>query len=127
MKGEAIDVYNNGDMKRDFTYIDDIVDGIEKAVERLPSKVAGDHNSDAAYKVYNIGNNNPENLMDMIDHLEGALGQKAVTNMLPMQPGDVYSTFADIDSLSADTGYKPTTDLKTGLNNFAAWYREFYG
>ncbi len=129
--GEPIDVYNNGDMKRDFTYIDDIVDGIEKSMARIPEKVASnsqsDTNSDAAYKVYNIGNNNPENLMDMIKYLEEALGQKAVTNMLPMQPGDVYSTFADIDELHADTGYKPTTDLKTGLEKFARWYREFYG
>jgi UDP-glucuronate 4-epimerase len=126
-KGEPIDVYNNGDMKRDFTYIDDIVDGIEKSMARIPEKVADDTNSDAAYKVYNIGNNNPEDLMDMIKYLEDALGQKAVTNMLPMQPGDVYSTFADIDELHADTGYKPTTDLKTGLDKFAAWYKEFYG
>lgn len=120
-QGEAIDVYNHGDMKRDFTYIDDIVDGIERAAKHTP---VGDDG--APYKVYNIGNNNPEQLMDMISYLEDALDVKAETNMLPMQPGDVPSTFADIDELSKDTGYKPTTDLKTGLSHFAQWYREFY-
>ena len=89
MKGEAIDVYNNGDMKRDFTYIDDVTEAIAKLTEHLP-----DEDSDgAAYKIYNIGNNNPENLMDMIGQLEEALGKKAEINMKPMQPGDVPETF----------------------------------
>ena len=121
-KGEAIEVYNHGDMKRDFTYIDDIVDGIERAANHTPKA----DTDGAPFKVYNIGNNNPEQLMDMIGYLEEALDVKAETKMLPMQPGDVYSTYADIDELSKDTGYKPTTDLKTGLGHFAKWYREYY-
>ena len=121
MKGEAIDVYNHGDMKRDFTYIDDIVDGVIKSSNEIPQ---GDDN--APYNIYNIGNNQPENLMDMIGFLETALGKKAELNMLPMQPGDVPSTCADIDKLSEATGFEPTTDLKIGLEKFATWYREFY-
>ena len=133
MQGEAIDVYNHGDMKRDFTYIDDIVDGIIRSTEHIPSgndtsgvdKGEADKNN-APCRIYNIGNNNPENLMDMIGYLEEALGKKAEVNMLPMQAGDVPSTYANIDTLSSDTGYKPTTDLKTGLKKFAVWYSEFY-
>ncbi len=124
-KGETIDVYNNGDMKRDFTYIDDIVDGIKGAAEAIPNNKGGSYKS-APYRIFNIGNNNPENLMDMIEHLENALGKKAETNMLPMQPGDVYSTYADIDSLKKETGFTPTTDLKSGLEKFSAWYNDFY-
>ena len=120
-KGEAIDVYNNGDMKRDFTYIDDIIDGIQGSVEAIPNNKKG-----APYRIFNIGNNNPENLMDMIEHLENTLGKKAQKNMLPMQPGDVYTTYADIDSLKKETGFTPTTDLKSGLEKFSAWYKDFY-
>ena len=129
MKGEPIDVYNHGDMKRDFTYIDDIVDGIHKSAHSIATPdedKAGDINSNAPYRIYNIGNNNPENLMDMIAHLEDALGQKAVTNMLPMQPGDVYSTYADIKSLNKTTGFKPTTNLKDGISHFVDWYQKYY-
>ncbi len=119
MKGDAIDVYNHGDMKRDFTYIDDIVDGVIKSSNNVPE-------NSAPYCIYNIGNNNPENLMDMIGYLEEALGKKAETNMLPMQPGDVHETYADIEQLNQAVGFKPSTDLKTGLNKFVAWYKGYY-
>lgn len=129
MQGEAIDVYNHGDMKRDFTYIDDVVDGVVKAAANIATPdvdKADGLNSNAPYRIYNIGNNKPETLMDMIGFLEGALGKKAEMNMLPMQAGDVPSTYADIESLNQATGFKPSTDLKTGLQKFAGWYREFY-
>jgi len=122
MKGEPIDVYNEGDMKRDFTYVDDIVEGVERLMAHLPSV-----DSDGApYKIYNIGNNQPEQLMDMISTIEEALGKKAVTNMKPMQPGDVKETYADIDALQAAVGFKPSTSLKDGLEKFVAWYKSYY-
>lgn len=122
MKGQPIDVYNNGDMKRDFTYVDDVTEAIEKLTRHLPAKDA----DDAPYKIYNIGNNNPEKLMDMIDLLEKALDKKATLNMKPMQPGDVYETFADIGALQDAVGFKPSTPLKEGLNHFVEWYKEYY-
>lgn len=122
LKGEAIDVYNNGDMKRDFTYIDDIIEGVERLMDHLP---IGDDGG-APYKIYNIGNNQPEQLMDMISLLEEALGKKAATNMKPMQPGDVYETYADIDALQGAVGFKPSTSLKDGLTQFVAWYKNHY-
>jgi len=121
-QGKPIDVYNNGDMKRDFTYIDDVTEAIDKLTTHLPAK----DSDGAACEIYNIGNNNPEQLMDMISQLEDALGQKAEINMQPMQPGDVYETYADIDTLQKAVGFKPSTPLKDGLQKFASWYQEYY-
>lgn len=120
--GKPIDVYNNGDMKRDFTYIDDIVDGIQTLVEGEPS---GRHD-DTPHRVYNLGNNSPEPLLEMISLLEKALGREADKNFLPMQPGDVHATYADIAPSTRDFNFVPKTDLASGLQQFAAWYRSFY-
>jgi len=122
MAGKPIDIYNNGDMKRDFTYIDDIVDGIEVIVQGEPAAA-----KDAIpHRVYNLGNNQPEQLMDMVTLLEAQLGQVARKNFLPMQAGDVYSTFADIAPASADYGFHPKTRLRDGMARFSEWHREFY-
>ncbi len=120
--GEAVDIYNNGDMWRDFTYIDDIVEGITKILVS-PPKV--NENGDQ-YKVYNIGNNKPEKIMDYFKALEDALGVKMKKNYLPMQPGDVYQTYANVDDLINDFGFKPSTSIEDGLNSFATWYKEYY-
>ncbi|MDD3021817.1 MAG: NAD-dependent epimerase [Alphaproteobacteria bacterium] len=121
LSGKAIDIYNFGDMKRDFTYIDDIVEGIIRLMTNPPQPETG-----APYAVYNIGNNNPEDLMEMISILEEELGVKAERNLLPMQPGDVYATYADVDPLSKLTGFKPSTSLKDGLHKFVKWYKDYY-
>jgi UDP-glucuronate 4-epimerase len=133
LAGEPIDVYNHGQHARDFTYIDDIVDGILRTLDRPAtadpawSSAAPRAGSSAApYRLYNIGNNNPAELLDMIALLEQALGRKATLNLLPMQPGDVPRTFADIDTLTADTGFRPKTDLRSGLERFVNWYRAYY-
>ncbi len=133
LKGQKIDIYNHGDMKRDFTYIDDITEAMLRLIDKVP---AGDpawsgekpdpSKSYAPYRIYNIGNNNPENLMDMIKMLESALGVEAIKNLLPMQAGDVYATFADCDDLMADIGFKPNTNLEDGLKKFVTWYRGYY-
>ena len=133
MKNESIDLYNRGEMQRDFTYIDDIVDGIIKVLdgERKGDldRTAGEANpasSSAPFKVYNIGNNKPVKLMDFVKSIEDELGMKAVKNFLPMQPGDVYITWADVDQLIADFGYKPDTTIDEGLAKFVKWYKEYY-
>jgi len=133
IKGDPIDVYNNGDLMRDFTYIDDIVEGVARVLDIIP---AGDKNwsgenpdpsfSTAPYKIYNIGNNNPVKLLDFIGTIENALGQKAEMNMFPMQPGDVYATYADVETLSKDAGFKPSTSIKDGIKSFVDWYKAFY-
>ena len=120
VKGEPIKVFNNGDMYRDFTYIDDIVEGIFRLLEFIPRE---DENN-VQHKVYNIGNNHPEKLMDFIEILEDCIGKKAVKGFYPMQPGDVYQTFADVEDLMEDVGFKPATGLKDGLNSFIQWYKE---
>jgi UDP-glucuronate 4-epimerase len=132
LAGEPIDVYNHGQHARDFTYIDDIVDGILRTLDRPATPDpgwSGAHpaagTSSAPYRLYNIGNNDPAELLDMIAILERALGVKAKLNMLPMQPGDVVRTYADIDQLTADTGFRPRTGLAEGLERFVAWYREY--
>ncbi len=112
----AIKVFNHGNMSRDFTYIDDIVDGVIKVIDN-PSN----------YNVYNIGNNAPVSLMEFIETLEAALGLEAVKNFLPMQDGDVVSTYADVSDLMNDFGYKPDTKLSDGIEEFVKWYRGFYG
>jgi UDP-glucuronate 4-epimerase len=120
-------------MRRDFTYIDDIVEGIYKLITKIPSPEKNwsgnkpdPSSSFAPYRIYNIGNNHPVELMKFIEIIEDCLGKKAVKNLLPMQPGDVYETYADIDDLMNDTGFKPKTDIKEGLKNFIKWYREYY-
>ncbi|HOO50936.1 MAG TPA: NAD-dependent epimerase [Alphaproteobacteria bacterium] len=119
--GKAIDVYNHGDMKRDFTYIDDIVEGIVRLMPKAPAPATG-----AKHAVFNIGNNQPEDLMEMISILEEEIGIRAERNLLPMQPGDVYATFADVDDLTALTGFKPSTSLREGIKRFIQWYKEYY-
>lgn len=122
-EGKPIDVYNNGDMKRDFTYVDDVVESLARLVDRAPKP---DENG-APYKLYNIGNNSPEDLMGMIGILENETGIKAKKNLLPMQPGDVYETYADTDDLQRDIGFRPSTKLADGLAKFVGWYKEYYG
>ena len=132
-QGRTIDVYNNGDMLRDFTYIDDIVEGVMRAADSIPvpdpawNAAAPDPaRSSAPYRVYNIGNNKPERLSRFIQVLEDCLGMKAVKNFLPMQPGDVYATEADIDDLVRDFGWKPTTGIEEGLARFSSWFLPRY-
>lgn len=122
MAGEPIQIYNHGDMRRDFTYIDDIVAGIEKILCHPPGK---DENG-AAYKIYNIGNNKPEKLMDYISVLERCLGKEAKKEFLPMQPGDVYETYADVTDLMRDFDFKPSTTIEEGLSRFAEWFLDYY-
>lgn len=122
MADEPIQIYNNGDMRRDFTYIDDIVKGIENILCNPPSQ---DENG-AAYKIYNIGNNKPEKLMDYIAVLEKCLGKEAKKEYLPMQPGDVYETYADVQDLMDDYGFKPVTTIEEGLGKFAEWFLAYY-
>lgn len=123
MRGETIKIFNNGDMYRDFTYVDDIVQGIMNMLLNPPKP---DENGDRA-KVYNIGNNNPEKLMYFIETLEKAIGKTAEKEYLPMQPGDVYQTYADVTDLQRDFDFKPSTSIEDGLNRFAKWYFEYYG
>lgn len=128
VRGEKIRIFNYGDMKRDFTYIDDIVTGVVNVMGKVPKKTA----DGAPYKVYNIGNNKPENLLYFVETLEkclmreGIIDRPAEKELLPMQPGDVYQTYADVDDLVRDFGFKPDTSLEEGLSKFAKWYREFY-
>ena len=122
-KGEKIQIYNNGDMRRDFTYIDDITAAVERMLGNPPS---GNENGDR-FKVYNIGNNSPVRLMDFIEALEEALGIKAEKEFYPMQPGDVYQTYADVSELERDFEYRPDTPIYEGLRRFAEWYRKYYG
>ncbi len=119
---EPIQIYNNGDMLRDFTYIDDIIKGIENILCNPPMQ---DENG-AAYKIYNIGNNKPEKLMDYIAVLERCLGRQAKKEYLPMQPGDVYETYADVQELMNDYGFKPSTTIEEGLGRFAKWFLSYY-
>lgn len=123
MNGEPIQIYNNGDMYRDFTYIDDIIEGI---VNILPHTPEADELG-AYYKVYNIGNNQPEKLMDYIAALEKSLGREAQKEYLPMQPGDVYQTYADVSDLIRDFDFKPSTSIEDGLGKFAEWFLPYYG
>lgn len=122
MAGEPIQIYNHGDMMRDFTYIDDIVKGVTNILCNPPFP---DENG-AAYKIYNIGNNKPEKLMDYIAVLEKCLGREARKEYLPMQPGDVYETYADVQELIDDFGFKPSTTIEEGLGKFAQWFLNFY-
>lgn len=122
LEGKPIKVFNNGDMYRDFTYIDDIVTGIVNVMKRPPVK---DENG-VQHKLYNIGNNKPEKLMDFIQTLESCLGKEAIKEYYPMQPGDVYQTYADVKDLMNDFNFKPDTPISVGLKKFVEWYREYY-
>jgi len=133
LDGKPIDVFNSGRMKRDFTYIDDIVDGVMRVLLKIPVPNTNwdganpdPGTSYAPYRLYNIGNNNPVELMHFIKILEQCIGKKANMNMLPMQPGDVTATFADIDDLCKDTGFKPNTPIEKGLEYFVDWYKSYY-
>ncbi|MGE6436049.1 NAD-dependent epimerase [Shewanella baltica] len=133
LAGEVIDVYNRGDLSRDFTYIDDIVEGIIRVQAKPPSpntdwtvEAGTPATSSAPYRVFNIGNGSPVQLLDFITALEDALGIKANKNFLPMQPGDVHSTWADTSDLFDAVGYKPLMDINTGVAQFVDWYRQFY-
>ena len=123
MHGKKIDIYNNGDMLRDFTYIDDIVEGVTRILTHIP---VPDDPTGAKYKIYNIGNHNPVRLMDFITVLEKAIGREAEKNFMPMQPGDVYETYADVTELMKDVGFRPSTSIETGIQNFADWYLKDY-
>ena len=123
LAGKPIKIFNNGDMKRDFTYIDDIVSGVLKLLAATPK--AG-KDGEPPYRVYNIGNNQPEPLLELVSTLEKALGVKAELELLPMQAGDVKETYADIEPIRRDVGYEPTTSLAAGIPAFVDWYREFY-
>lgn len=122
MNGETIQIYNNGDMMRDFTYIDDIVKGIANILPNPPEEIE----TGAKYKVYNIGNNKPEKLMDYIQTLEKHLGREAKKEFLPMQPGDVYQTYADVSDLMHNFNFKPSTSIDEGLSKFVTWFKEYY-
>lgn len=122
MEDKPIQIYNNGDMMRDFTYVDDIVTGIMNIISNPPAE----DSLGAAYKVYNIGNNKPQKLMDFITILENCLGKTAIKEFLPMQPGDVYQTYADVTDLMNDYGFKPDTSLEEGLGKFAEWFKAYY-
>lgn len=134
LEDKPIDVFNYGEMKRDFTYVDDIVEGVVRVIDNPPvgkSNWSGKNPdpscSKAPYKIYNIGNSSPVKLMDFIEAIEQSLGKEAKKNMMPIQPGDVPATWADTTDLEADLGYKPNTPIKTGVERFVRWYKEFYG
>jgi len=118
----TIKVFNHGKMKRDFTFVDDIVDGVIRVSRRIPVT----SKDSAPFKLYNIGNNSPVELGEFIQILEQAIGKEANKKYLPMQPGDVIQTYADISDISADTGFRPKTDLTTGLSKFVEWYKDYY-
>ena len=137
LKGETIQIFNYGNCKRDFTYIDDIVEGVKRVMQGAPDKKLGEDGLPIPpYAVYNIGNQNPENLLDFVDILQQELVDAGVLpkdydfeahkKLVPMQPGDVPITYADTTPLERDFGFKPSTPLRTGLRNFAKWYKEFY-
>jgi len=133
LEGRPINVFNFGKMQRDFTYIDDIVEGVVRVMERPPRpnpSWTGDApdpgTSRAPYKIYNIGNNQPVELLQFIEVLEKKLGRKAEKNLLPLQPGDVPATYADVDDLVRDVGFKPNTPIEVGVERFVAWYRSYH-
>ena len=137
LRGETIRIFNYGNCKRDFTYIDDIVEGVVRVMQGAPERKDGEDGLPVPpYAVYNIGNQNPEKLLDFVDILQQELiaaevlpndyDFEAHKQLVPMQPGDVPVTYADTTPLERDYGYKPSTDLRTGLRNFARWYKDFY-
>lgn len=133
LNDEPIKVFNNGNMQRDFTYIDDIVEGVIRVMKNVPEadpdwspEQPTPSSSCVPYRLYNIGNNQPVALMDFVHAIEDAIGKKAVIDYLPMQPGDVPATYADVNDLIADTGFKPSTPVPEGINNFVEWYKAYY-
>jgi UDP-glucuronate 4-epimerase len=133
LEGRPINVFNHGDMRRDFTYIDDIIEGVVRVTDKIAEPNANWSGDDpdpgtsyAPYRIYNIGNNNPVELMDMIGSLEDCLGQEAEKNFMDMQPGDVKETYADVQDLIDDVDFQPATPLADGIAEFVAWYREYY-
>ncbi|WDP88303.1 MAG: NAD-dependent epimerase [Desulfobacter sp.] len=133
LNNAPIKVFNNGNMQRDFTYIDDIVEGVVRVMKKVPQadpEWSGDSpnpsTSCVPYKIYNIGNNQPVALMDFVRAIEKAIGREARIDYLPMQPGDVPATWADVNDLIADTGFKPRTPVEVGIQNFVSWYKEYY-
>ena len=134
LAGRSIDVFNHGQMRRDFTYVDDIVEGVVRVADRIPTPNADwspmtpdPASSFAPYRIYNIGNNQPVELMRLIAVLEEKLGKKAQLNFLPMQPGDVPETYADISELMRNVGFRPSTPIETGVARFVDWYRGYHG
>ena len=133
LENKPINIYNNGDMMRDFTYVDDIIEGIyrvtkqpAKAEKKETGKELDPAHSTAPYKIYNIGNGNPVQLMDYVNAVEKALKINAKKNFMPMQPGDVQKTYADVDSLKKDFGYKPSITIEYGVSKFIDWYKTYY-
>ncbi len=131
LKGRPIDVFNNGDMMRDFTYVDDIVEGVIRVNDRIPQPASAgiepDNSQTAApWKIYNIGNNQPVQLLHMIEVLESCIGLKAQKRLLPMQPGDVRATYADIEALKTDVGFRPDTPIEVGAERFVQWFRSYH-
>ncbi|MGC4079176.1 MAG: NAD-dependent epimerase [Rubrivivax sp.] len=133
LEGRPIDVFNHGRMKRDFTYVDDIVEGVIRVLDRTAEpdpayvpEAPDPGTSNVPYRVFNIGNHQPVELMEFIGHIEAALGREAQKNLLPLQDGDVPATYADVDALSSWTGFVPATDLRTGIGRFVDWYRGYY-
>jgi UDP-glucuronate 4-epimerase len=134
LEGRPIDIYNNGEMLRDFTYVDDIVEGIVRIADR-PASANPDWNgaepdpatSRAPYRIHNIGNSEPVKLLRYVDAVEAACGVKAIRNYMPLQPGDVLATWADVEDLVAETGFRPKTSVEDGVKAFVDWYRDFYG
>lgn len=120
--GQPIEIYNHGDMQRDFTYIDDVIEGVVRVMRHVPTS----SDQAAPYKLYNIGNNQPVALSRFIEVIESALGKPAQKQFLPMQPGDVPITYADVDDLIRDVGFRPTTPIETGISRFIDWYRNYY-
>lgn len=133
LEGRFIDVFNYGEMLRDFTYVDDIVEGVTRIIDNpaqpnpeWSGKQPDPSTSSSPFKIYNIGNNDPVKLMDFIEAIENALGKKIQKNMMPLQAGDVPETYANVDDLVRDLDYKPSTSVQKGIDNFVAWYREFF-
>ena len=133
LEGKAIDVFNSGKMKRDFTFVDDIIEGIYRLIDHIPqandvwdAKHPDPSYSKAPYKVFNIGNNQPVELNYFIESIEKAIGKKAIKNLLPLQPGDVVETYANIDHLQEEIGFKPATKIEDGIKSFVNWYKNYY-
>ncbi len=134
LAGKLVDVFNSGKMRRDFTYIDDVIEAVVRVMERIPqphshwsSDTPDPASSSAPYRLYNVGSHRPEELLTLLRILESKLGKKARLNMLPLQPGDAPATYADVNDLERDTGFKPRTPLEEGIERFVEWYREYYG
>jgi UDP-glucuronate 4-epimerase len=133
LAGKPIDVFNNGHMRRDFTYIDDIVEGVVRVADRIPRgnpEWSGQRpdpaTSRAPYQIFNIGNNQPVELMSLIETLERVLGKTAIKNFRPLQPGDVLETYADVDDLTSAVGFRPDTRIEDGVDRFVRWYRDYH-